>query len=486
MVRGMFRPLLVVAALAGAGAFSLAPTAPLFRSVPAAPQRNAAAVAAPKHAGCAAGRARLPLRQHGAAALRAQAAWSGERVTVEGKVAKYTEELEGAEVGVIQAAAPLTPKRPYYEIKIDEGGSQNWIGIGLATKEYVKNKQPGWDLTSVGFHADDGSYYRCPIPDEMSKSGRPNNMPLNGKPMPCEKGDIMGIGLEFDDRGPAPTGFPRRVYFTKNKQYLGSVLLEKQFHPCLYPTIGFNSPGAKVSFPRPSVRRDVGGEARAAIFAHVLHFLKWAAAQCRAAINRHASTVAHQCVHARSFHPARIGLPTPVLHLGVQLLFFFRDGKYAVLARTHARAHTCTSTQVTIDMECDFASVLLAHTAQFFGTNEYATDITTDSIAAGAEVLVCVCVFVYIYTHIHIEYPHNTRTHALTHIHTKQCQAAWRCTWLLCMYTSHTQTDRQTHTHTHNTYMPYIYTGQCERHSRPHAAAHGCSVRGHTCCTSTP
>jgi len=56
-------------------------------------------------------------------------------------------------------------------------------------------------------------------------------MPLNGKPMPCEKGDIMGIGLEFDDRGPAPTGFPRRVYFTKNKQYLGSVLLEKQFHP---------------------------------------------------------------------------------------------------------------------------------------------------------------------------------------------------------------------------------------------------------------
>jgi hypothetical protein len=279
MVRGMFRPLVVVAALAGAGAFSLAPTAPIFRRVPAAPQRSAAAVAAPQRAGGAAGRAR-PLLQRGVVALRAQAAWSGERVTVEGKVAKYTEELEGAEVGVIQAATPLTPKRPYYEIKIDEGGSQNWIGIGLATKEYVKNKQPGWDLTSVGFHADDGSYYRCPIPDEMSKSGRPNNMPLNGKPMPCEKGDIMGIGLEFDDRGPAPTGFPRRVYFTKNKQYLGSVLLEKQFHPCLYPTIGFNSPGAKVSFPRPSVRetRDRGGEARTTIFAHVQQFLECAAA----------------------------------------------------------------------------------------------------------------------------------------------------------------------------------------------------------------
>ena len=65
----------------------------------------------------------------------------------------------------------------------------------------------------------------------MSKSGRPNNMQINSTPMPCEKGDIMGICLEFDDRWPTPTGFPRHVYFTKNKQYLGSVLLEKQFHP---------------------------------------------------------------------------------------------------------------------------------------------------------------------------------------------------------------------------------------------------------------
>jgi len=282
MSRGLFRPLLVVVAtLACTDAFSVAPVS--------VGRWSAAAVQPLRRSGVTAGRTR-PLRQRvaasGATSLQAQYAWSGERVTVNGQVAKYTEEAEGAEVGVIQADKPLTPKRPYFEIKIDEGGAQNWIGSGLTSQEYPKNKQPGWDLTSIGFHADDGSYYRCPIPDEMSKSGRPNNMPLNGKPMPCEKGDIMGIGLEFDDRGPSPTGFARRVYWTKNKQYLGSVLLEKQFPPCLYPTVGFNSPGA----------------------------------------------------------------------------------------------------QVTIDMDCDFASVQLAHTAQFFGTNEYATDITTDSIANGAEV----------------------------------------------------------------------------------------------------
>ena len=251
--RGFFRPLLLVAALAGASAFSVTPAVLLRRSAPAVTQRRAAAVGAP---GVNAGRAR-PLRRRGAAALQAKFEWSGERVKVEGNIAAYTEELEGAEVGIIQSDAPLTPKRPYFEIKIDEGGSQNWIGIGLATKEYPRNKQPGWDLTSVGYHADDGSYYRCPIPDEMSKSGRPNNMPLNGKAMPCEKGDIMGIGLEFDDRGSEPTGFPRRVYFTKNKQYLGSVLLEKQFHPCLYPTIGFNSPGAKVRVYAPKRAQNV-------------------------------------------------------------------------------------------------------------------------------------------------------------------------------------------------------------------------------------
>jgi len=209
-------------------------------------------------------------------------------VKVEDNVASYTEDLEGAaaEVGVICADKPLTSKNPYFEIKIDNAGSQKFVGIGLTAQGYPLNKQPGWDLTSVGYHADDGSYYRCPVPDEMSKSGRPNNMPLNGKPMPCDTGDVMGIGLEFDDRGPSPTGLPRRVYFTKNKEYLGSVLLEKEFHPCLYPTIGFNSPGAKV----------------------------------------------------------------------------------------------------TIDMDCNPASVQLAHAAQFFGTNEYATDITTDTIANGAEV----------------------------------------------------------------------------------------------------
>lgn len=47
-------------------------------------------------------------------------------------------------------------------------------------------------------------------------SGRPNPLPLNAQPMPCQKGDVMGIGLEFDTRGQMASGMPRRVYFVRN------------------------------------------------------------------------------------------------------------------------------------------------------------------------------------------------------------------------------------------------------------------------------
>jgi hypothetical protein len=168
-----------------------------------------------------------------------------ERVKFDGDVAVYTEELDGAFVGAIQASKPLTAEQPYYELEVIDGGTQSWIGVGVADSAYPLDKQPGWDQFSVGYHADDGSWYKAPIVDEMSKSGKPQAMPLTGKTFACQKGDRIGVGLEFDDRGKEPSMKPRRVYFAKNGQYLGSIFLEKQFHGSLYPTVGFNSPGAK-------------------------------------------------------------------------------------------------------------------------------------------------------------------------------------------------------------------------------------------------
>ncbi len=109
--------------------------------------------------------------QRGVLQLRAaQADWGrSERVNFVGEMLVYSEEVEGAEVGVVQAKMPLTPEQPYFEITVEDGGTQSWIGCGLARNDYPLDRQPGWEQTSVGYHADDGMYYRSPVPDQMSK-----------------------------------------------------------------------------------------------------------------------------------------------------------------------------------------------------------------------------------------------------------------------------------------------------------------------------
>mmetsp|Transcript_36493 Transcript_36493/g.86419 ORF Transcript_36493/g.86419 Transcript_36493/m.86419 type:complete len:410 (+) Transcript_36493:74-1303(+) len=170
-----------------------------------------------------------------------------ERVAVSGNELSYTVTAEGEDVGVIQATKPLTPEKPFFEVTVVDGGTQSWIGVGLADTKYPLDKQPGWDQSSIGYHADDGMMYRSPIPDEMSKSGRPFPMPLTGKPFPVTTGDKIGVGVEFDDKGKEASKNPRRVFFSKNGVYLGSVLLERQYNEAMYPTVGFNSPGAKAT-----------------------------------------------------------------------------------------------------------------------------------------------------------------------------------------------------------------------------------------------
>ena len=129
-----------------------------------------------------------------------------ERVKFQGDMAVYTEEADGLSVGVMQAVKPLTPEFPYFEVTIVDGGTQSWIGVGIADTGYTLDKQPGWDEVSVGYHADDGSWYKTPVVDDKSKSGKPQAMSLTGKTFECTNGDVMGVGLEFDDRGKVYNG----------------------------------------------------------------------------------------------------------------------------------------------------------------------------------------------------------------------------------------------------------------------------------------
>ena len=60
------------------------------------------------------------------------------------------------DVGLAQAKTPLCTRSHYFEIEIIDPGSNCYIAIGLARKDYPKNRHPGWNKGSIAYHADDG------------------------------------------------------------------------------------------------------------------------------------------------------------------------------------------------------------------------------------------------------------------------------------------------------------------------------------------
>uniref|UniRef100_A0A1A8KZI7 SPRY domain containing 3 n=1 Tax=Nothobranchius pienaari TaxID=704102 RepID=A0A1A8KZI7_9TELE len=88
------------------------------------------------------------------------------------------------DVGLAQARHPLTTCCHYYEVEIIDAGEKCYIALGLATKDYPKNRHPGWSRGSVAYHADDGKiFHGSGVGDAFGPR--------------CFKGDIMGCGIMF-------------------------------------------------------------------------------------------------------------------------------------------------------------------------------------------------------------------------------------------------------------------------------------------------
>lgn len=92
-----------------------------------------------------------------------------ERIRFDGENVIYTEEVDGNDVGAMQAATPLSPQNPYFEVTMVDGGTNSWLGVGIADKGYDLDKQPGWNPNSVGYHADDGAMYKCPRMEDQTQ-----------------------------------------------------------------------------------------------------------------------------------------------------------------------------------------------------------------------------------------------------------------------------------------------------------------------------
>lgn len=88
------------------------------------------------------------------------------------------------DVGLAQARTPIGTRNHYFEIEIVDPGLNCYIAIGLARKDYPKNRHPGWNKGSIAYHADDGKVF----------VGSGVGSPFGPR---CHKGDIMGCGVLF-------------------------------------------------------------------------------------------------------------------------------------------------------------------------------------------------------------------------------------------------------------------------------------------------
>jgi len=88
------------------------------------------------------------------------------------------------DVGLAQAKQPISTRHHYFEIEIMDPGLRCYIAIGLARKDYPKNRHPGWNRGSIAYHADDGKVF----------VGSGVGAPFGPR---CHKGDVMGCGVLF-------------------------------------------------------------------------------------------------------------------------------------------------------------------------------------------------------------------------------------------------------------------------------------------------
>ena len=59
-------------------------------------------------------------------------------------------------VMIFRGQSAISPEHPWFEFTVINTGQRGTISIGLVFEVYDVSKQPGWELGSLGWHADDG------------------------------------------------------------------------------------------------------------------------------------------------------------------------------------------------------------------------------------------------------------------------------------------------------------------------------------------
>ncbi|XP_071087235.1 uncharacterized protein [Haliotis cracherodii] len=122
------------------------------------------------------------------------------------------------------AARPLTSECNKFSLEIMNQGVGDYIAIGLVHRRYRMNRQPGWDPSSIGFHADDGGVF--------VGSGWPLRRTER-----CHKGDIMTCELDWDEQ---------KVSFSRNDKVVYTSTKMRVPTGGFFPCVGLHSKGEAV------------------------------------------------------------------------------------------------------------------------------------------------------------------------------------------------------------------------------------------------
>ena len=142
-------------------------------------------------------------------------------------------------IGTVRTKSPIDPlgleAKRCFEVRIIHPGEARYIAIGVVGKSYPLNMLPGWEESSVGYHADNGNLFHS----------RGEEEPTNH---PCKEGDMMKCTVDPID------GSSKRVKVTfhRNQIQVGHVTSwtpAEGFHLC----VGMMSKKEKVQILLPEL-----------------------------------------------------------------------------------------------------------------------------------------------------------------------------------------------------------------------------------------
>ncbi|TFK30672.1 SPRY-domain-containing protein [Coprinopsis marcescibilis] len=104
----------------------------------------------------------------------------------------------------------------YYEVQLRGKEQKSHVSIGFSGPNVKTTRLPGWEQNSWGYHGDDGFSFAA------EKNGSVYSQTYGA-------GDYVGCGIDFSTR---------RVFYTKNGQFLGPVFNDVGKGIDLYPAVG--------------------------------------------------------------------------------------------------------------------------------------------------------------------------------------------------------------------------------------------------------